>query len=72
MPTLSQARKLRTAHSLAQPGESDFLCSKQLARQLLARLIQGQESPDGVADPIYLFAAEKRGVRITVLPSPKQ
>ena len=50
---------------------AEFVCSKQSAQQLLTRLVQGVEGREGEADPIYLFSAEKRSVRITVLPSRK-
>jgi len=49
------------------PEESHFICSAELARQLIGNLMNGSEMQEGGANPIYVFAAEKRRVRVTVL-----
>jgi hypothetical protein len=48
------------------PEESDFVCSRQQARQFLSDLTNSSRQQ---IDPnlFYLFSAEKRRVRITVL-----
>jgi hypothetical protein len=71
MATLSRTRKAQAERRAPELEESEFVCSRQLAQQLLTGLIQGSEAGDGDANPLYLFAAEKRGVRITVLPGTK-
>ena len=50
------------------PGKNEFVCSRELARQLFNSLITGSRMMDSDAAPFYLFSAEKRRVRITVLP----
>jgi len=52
-------------------GESEFICSKQLARQFINHLIRELETSTGDAEPFYLFSAEKRRVRVTILLRPK-
>jgi hypothetical protein len=48
------------------PEESHFICSGDVARQLIGNLMNGSEIEDGGADPFYVFSAEKRRVRVTV------
>jgi hypothetical protein len=48
------------------PEESHFICSGDVARQLIGNLMNGSEIEDGGADPFYVFSAENRRVRVTV------
>lgn len=52
------------------PEESHFVCSEGVARQLIGNLMNGSEMEDGGANPFYVFAAEKRRVRVTVFRRP--
>jgi hypothetical protein len=52
------------------PEESHFICSEGVARQLIGNLMNGSEMQDGGANPFYVFSAEKRRVRVTVLRRP--
>jgi hypothetical protein len=58
-------------HSSA-PGspESHIVCSKKVAGPLIARLMNGSEIQEGSARPLYVFSAEKRQVRITIVREP--
>src|SRR4051812_12756332 len=49
------------------PAESHFICSKELADQLITILMNGSELQDGYTSPHYVFSAERRRVRITVV-----
>jgi hypothetical protein len=49
------------------PEESHFICSEEVARQLIGNLMNGSEMQDGGVNPFYVFSAEKRRVRVTVL-----
>lgn len=57
-------RKRTPSHPM--PKESDFVCSRQQARQFLSDLTNSSE-PQIDPNLFYLFSAEKRRVRITVL-----
>jgi hypothetical protein len=48
------------------PEESHFICSGDVARQLIGNLMNGSEMQDGGANSLYVFSAEKRRVRVTV------
>jgi hypothetical protein len=49
------------------PEESHFICSAAVARQLMNNLLlNSSELRNDGADPFYVFAAEKRRVRVTV------
>jgi hypothetical protein len=52
------------------PEESHFICSEGVARQLIGNLMNGSEMQDDGANPFYVFSAEKRRVRVTVLRRP--
>jgi hypothetical protein len=52
------------------PEESHFICSEGVARQLIGNLMNGSEMQEGGANPFYVFSAEKRRVRVTVLRRP--
>jgi hypothetical protein len=45
------------------PEESHFICSEEVARQLIGNLMNGSEMQDGGVNPFYVFSAEKRRVR---------
>ena len=47
------------------PEESHFICSKELGRQLISRLMSGSENEE--PGNFYVFSAEKQRVHITVL-----
>jgi len=49
------------------PGEVHFICSKELGRQLISRLMSGSEVQEGFPAPVYVFSGEKRRLHITVL-----
>lgn len=48
------------------PEESHFICSGEVARQLIGNLKNGLEMQDGGTSPFFVFSAEKRRVRVTV------
>ena len=48
------------------PAESQFVCSTNVARQLISNLMNGSELRGGGSDAFYVFSAEKRRVRVTV------
>jgi hypothetical protein len=52
------------------PEESHFICSEGVARQLIGNLMNGSEMQEDGANPFYVFSAEKRRVRVTVLRRP--
>jgi hypothetical protein len=52
------------------PEESHFICSEGVARQLIGNLMNGSEMQDDGANTFYVFSAEKRRVRVTVLRRP--
>ena len=54
------------------PEESHFICSKELGRQLISNLMNGSEMKEGAPGPLFVFSAEKRRVRITVLHEQQQ
>ena len=54
------------------PEESHFICSKELGRQLISNLMNGSEMKEGAPGPLFVFSAEKRRVRITVLHDQQQ
>ena len=47
-------------------GEQHFVCSRQVGKRLIQKLMEGTRVPEGGAAPFYVFSAEKRRVRITV------
>ena len=49
------------------PEEDHFICSKELGKQLISNLMSGSETPEGTPAPMYVFSAEKRRLRITVV-----
>jgi|ERR1017187_6681189 hypothetical protein len=56
----------QTSRPALSPGESHFICSGPVARQLIGNLVNGSEMQDGGSDPFYVFSAENRRVRVTV------
>lgn len=49
------------------PEESHFVCSRAVARQIIGNLLNGSELRNDGADPFYVFSAEKRRVRVTII-----
>jgi hypothetical protein len=49
------------------PEESQFICSTKVARQLVSNLINGPEPEGCGSDAFYVFSAENRRVRVTLL-----
>jgi hypothetical protein len=49
------------------PEEDHFICSKELGQQLISSLMSGSEFDEGGPAPLYVFSAEKRRLRITVV-----
>jgi len=47
--------------------DSDLMCSRKVAKELIDRLVRGVEPQTGDGRPFYIFAAEKRGVRIRLV-----
>jgi hypothetical protein len=54
-------------NAAAPAQESHFICSKELGRQLISRLMNGSESRQGFPAPVFVFSGEKSRLRITVL-----
>jgi hypothetical protein len=61
--------------SVNDPGilleDTDFVCSKEAAQCVVTRLMKDAETKPGGDDRFYVFSAEKRGVRVTLLPRTK-
>jgi hypothetical protein len=51
--------------------DSDLICSRELARELIGRLASGMEPQTGDGRPFYIFSAEKRRVRIRLVRTPE-
>ncbi|MCX6627646.1 MAG: hypothetical protein NTW28_08465 [Candidatus Solibacter sp.] len=49
--------------------ESHFICCRKVGRQLIGNLMNGSEVQDAGTDPFFVFSAEKRRVRVTVVRS---
>jgi hypothetical protein len=50
-----------------RPGESHFTCPKPLGLKLITRLLESSAGEESGAEPLYVFASERRRVRITVV-----
>jgi hypothetical protein len=50
--------------------ESDLMCSRKLARELIGQLLRGVEPQTGDSRPFYIFSIEKRVVRIRLVRTP--
>ena len=61
-----QTEHAQLNHRPATSPESHIICSKKVAGQLIAKLMNGCELQDGFL-PLYVFAAEKQCVRITIV-----
>jgi len=49
------------------PDESHFTFPSELGQQLISRLMNSPEEPEGTPRPFYVFSSENRQVHITVL-----
>jgi hypothetical protein len=57
-------------NTFAAAPESHFVCPKPLGMKAISRLLEGAPSEDAGTKPFYVFSAERRRVRITVLRNP--